>query len=269
VYEAYFGLSRRPFGETVDASSFVVLPSREATARRLRYALEQVGGPAVVFGPPGSGKTSLARAVARAMNAETHHLTFPAMPAAELVTYLSHELGAGSAQEATLAGQLRILRHRLSAAAWRGARPLVVIDEAHLIDDPATFEALRSLQNFASLGPPDMMLLLVGGPELLLRLSPGLLDRISARCLVGPLTESESLLYVHGRLAWAGASDPPALFSPEVVAALHRAGDGLPRRLNRLADLALLVAYAEGDPRPGAHAVQVATRELDAAEFAA
>ena len=51
------------------------------------------------------------------------------------------------------------------------------------------------------------------------------------------------------------ASSAPAL------ADLHRAAEGLPRRLNRLADLALLVAYAEGLDRPDARAVEVAVRE--------
>ena len=46
-----------------------------------------------------------------------------------------------------------------------------------------------------------------------------------------------------------------------VTERVHRAADGLPRRLNRLADLALLIAYAEGLPRPDARAVSLAARE--------
>ena len=111
------------------------------------------------------------------------------------------------------------------------------------------------------------MLLIVGGPEVLLRLPPGLADRLTARCLLGPLSETETAAYVHGRLATAGAREP--LFSDDAIAALHRAADGLPRRLNRLADLALLVAYADGLPRPDARAVAVATRETDLDSLAA
>ena len=65
----------------------------------------------------------------------------------------------------------------------------------------------------------------------------------------------------------AGAAG--ALFDPEALAALHRASDGLPRRLNRLADLALLVAYAEGRDRPDARAVAVAAREASPDHLAA
>jgi type II secretory pathway predicted ATPase ExeA len=86
-----------------------------------------------------------------------------------------------------------------------------------------------------------------------------LADRLTARASIGPLTRSESATYLLGRLASAGAREP--LFDPASLADLHRAAEGLPRRLNRLADLALLVTYAEGLERPDARAVEVAARE--------
>ena len=52
------------------------------------------------------------------------------------------------------------------------------------------------------------------------------------------------------------------LFTPDALAALHRAADGLPRRLNHLADLALLVAYAEGHDQADSRTVGIAEREF-------
>jgi type II secretory pathway predicted ATPase ExeA len=261
VYETHYGLERRPFGETVSPSAYVALPSHEGVLRRVRYGLEQGRGPAVLFGPPGSGKTLLARRLMGQWSGPSVHVTFPALPTAELVAHLAAELGNLPATPASLSEALRELRGQLSAMISQGRPPLLVVDEAHLIDRPATFEALRLLLNFATEGSPDLALLLVGGTEVLLDLPPGLADRLTARCLAGPLTDSESSTYVLGRLATAGARSP--LFSPEALTALHHAGSGLPRRLNHLADLALLIAYAHDLPLVDDRTVAVAAHEFN------
>jgi len=273
LYESHFGLAARPFGEASAPPGFVALPSRESISRRLRYGLEHGQGPALLFGPAGSGKTRLARSLAGEMGGPSAHLAFPAMPAADLLAFLADELdppGRAPAPGATapnLGTSVRRLRGLLAAAAGRGERPLLVVDEAHLIDDPSTFEALRLLLNFETGGVPDLTMLLVGGAEVLLHLPAGLLDRLTARCLLGPLTEAESASYVEGRLRSAGATVP--LFDPGALAAMHRAAEGLPRRLNRLADLALLVAYAEDRDAVDARAVAIAAREAIPDDLAA
>ncbi len=114
--------------------------------------------------------------------------------------------------------------------------------------------------NFATHGAPDLSLLLVGSAEVLLDMPAGLADRMAARCLLGPLTEAESAAYVLGRLAAAGARS--AVFSPDALSALHHAAGALPRRLNRLADLALLIAYAQDLATADAGLVAVAAREF-------
>ena len=266
MYEAHFGLSGHPFGVTVSPSAYLALPSREggAPARPLRAGARPGAGVAVRAA--GVGQDLAGARLARDLGRSSAHLAFPALPASELVPLLAEEAGAGP-------GRIRRWRGRCagSASSWRrppraARRPLLIVDEAHLIDDPATFEALRLLLNFATAGPPDLSLLLVGGPEVLLRLPAGLADRLTARCLLGPLTASESSAYVLGRLSAVGA--PVPLFAPDALAVLHRAAGGLPRRLNRLADLALLIAYAEGLPRPDSRAVGVAAREFDSDSLA-
>ncbi len=137
----------------------------------------------------------------------------------------------------------------------------MVVDEVHLIDDVGAFEALRLLLNFTTGGVPDLALMLAGGPEVLLKLPPAFADRLAARCLVGPLSEAETATYIRGRLAAAGAGAAEPLFDRATLAALHLAADGLPRRLNRLADLALLIAYAKDQERPDADTVATAAQE--------
>ncbi len=261
MYEAQLGLKRPPFGETVSPSAYVPLPSRDAVLRRLRYALEHGGGPAVLFGPAGSGKTLLARRLASALPGPVFHLPFPALSPAELLVQLADELGGPAQTLSTVPTPLQQIRSRLAALVARGQRPLLVIDDAHLITSPATFDALQLLLNFATAGAPDLSLLLVGGAEVLLDMPPGLADRIAARCLLGPLSETESAAYILGRLDGAGATAP--LFSPAALVELHKAALGLPRRLNRLADLALLIAYAQDQQVADEANVRIAAREFN------
>ncbi len=260
MYETHFGLTARPFAETAEPSTYLPLPSRDAAIRRLRYGLEAGPGPVVAFGPPGAGKTLLARSLAETMGALVLHVAFPAMTAAELMAFLADEMAAPPDASPGLSGSVRRIRSRLTEMNAASERPLLIVDEAHLIEDPAAFEALRLILNFASNGPADLSMILVGGPELILRMPTSLADRMASRCLIGPLSESESASYVLGKLERAGASEP--LFDAKALAALHREADGLPRRLNRLADLALLVAYAREEERPNADTVAMAVREF-------
>lgn len=272
VYESHFGLARRPFLESADPAGYVPLPGHEALLRRLRYALEHSGGPAILHGPGGSGKTLLARRLASQLDATGIHLPFPALPAADLLDLLAEGLGMPSAPSATPGESLRRVRTALAALALQDRRALLIVDDAQTIRDPSTFDALRLLLNFATDGPPDLMVLVVGTSELLDELPPSLADRLAARCLAAPLTASESSQYVLGRLVAASASAsaspseaarPPALFTPSALALLHYHAAGLPRRLNRLADLALLVGYAQDLAIVDAPTIAIAARELD------
>jgi type II secretory pathway predicted ATPase ExeA len=263
MYEAHFGLRARPFAEPVGPAGYVPLPSRESALWRLRYGLEHGLGPVLAFGPSGSGKTLLAAVLAGLVaDRPTVHLAYPALGANDILEYLADELAPASPGPARTGGLLRRVR-----AAIRERRPLLVVDDAHLIDDPTTCEALRALTSFATDGEPDLGLILVGGAETLLKLAPSLADRLATRCLVGPLEVQESASYVLGRLSHAGASEP--LFEPDALGLLHHYADGLPRRLNRLADLALLIAYAREQPRPGPETVALAARELGYDDLAA
>ena len=66
--------------------------------------------------------------------------------------------------------------------------------------------------------------------------------------------------YVNHRLSAAGASR--TIFEESALDALHELSSGIPRRINRLADLALLVGYADQIATLSAEHVHSVSKEL-------
>ena len=71
-------------------------------------------------------------------------------------------------------------------------------------------------------------------------------ERLGVKCLLRPLSEAETAEYVEHRLKVAGGDAP--IVEPEAVPTLHALTHGIPRQINRLCDLALLIGYAEEQP---------------------
>ena len=78
------------------------------------------------------------------------------------------------------------------------------------------------------------------------RRSPGKLNQLERLLEKTPLhgfTAAETSEYVQQCLQLAGAERP--LFSDDALTALHDVSGGIPRRINRIGDMALLVGFAE------------------------
>lgn len=272
MYESHFGLTDRPFRDANGASEYVPTASRESARLRLRYGLEHSECPCVLVGPSGTGRTLLGRVIADDLSGPTAFLTFPAMPPEELVPFLADEFAGRSSLlipgRENLSAALRRFRGWLADRVAHGPTPLLVVDDAHLIRDERTFETLRLLMDLSrSRGPSDLRLLLVGHPELLDQLPESIQERLAAQVEIGPWLKDETAAYLEGRIARAGG--PSGLFPAEAVSLIHRLAFGMPRRVNRLADLSLLVACANGQNRPDVESVEVASREIGGNAMAA
>jgi general secretion pathway protein A len=89
---------------------------------------------------------------------------------------------------------------------------------------------------------------------------PHLEERLGVKCLLRPFTERETVDYVSHRLKLAGASRE--VFEPDALSTLHHLTHGVARRINRLADLAMLIGYAEGRRTISAGHLEAVSQEL-------
>lgn len=248
MYESYWQLDRRPFENSDDPRFYYPGESHQGTLLKLRYVVENRRGGAILAGGAGTGKTLLTHVLSRQLAdtcAPIAHIVFPQMPAAELLAYLADELAAPNSGARGLDQTIRRIQTFLVENSARGKHAVVIIDEAHLLEDTETLEALRLLLNFEADAQPALTLLLVGQPKLLpiIDRMPGFEERLALKCLLRPFTLEETISYVSHRLQTAGARRQ--LFEPAALESLHAQTHGLARRINRLCDLALLIGFAE------------------------
>ena len=270
MYEAYWKLNQRPFGSGADPRAYYPSDAHQGALLKLRYTIENQHSAGLLTGPPGTGKTLLLRLLAEQLPERFRpmvELVFPQMPAAELLASFASGLGTTSATALgstlpKIAESIARIQAKLREQASKGRHTVLAIDDAQLLEGNRTFETLRLLLNMEAEGRPLLTLLLVGQPSLLpmMERMPHFEERLGAKCLLRPLTVEETMSYVSHRLTAAGAQQN--IFDTGALETLFRLTRGVPRRINRLCDLALLIAFADEQPSVGAAHVEAVAQEL-------
>lgn len=217
------------------------------------YTIQHEEGIVKVVGEVGSGKTMLCRVLIERLpaNVETIYLANPSFSRDEILTAVAEELKIEFSRDRVNIA-LRALQDRLIESYGQGRRTVILIDEAHAMPED-TLEQVRLLSNLETNRHKLLQIVLFGQPELDEVLAVAsmrqLKDRITHSFRMRPLSRAEAATYLSFRMRAAGYRGPD-VFAPNTVASIARASSGLTRRINILADKALLAAYSEG-----AHAV--------------
>ena len=265
LYLDHFGLSKPPFQITPDPDFFFSGGRRGDILSALAHVATNDEGITTVVAEVGSGKTLLARLMIGRLGAGVSavYLANPFFSRDEIIEAISRDLGlasAGASMEAKLAAlQQELLRRHAS-----GQRVLLVIDEAHTMP-VESLEEVRLLSNLETGQHKLVNIMLFGQPELDDLLAQPKLrqvrDRVIHRFDLERLHDEEISAYVDHRLRAAGWSGT-RLFSDAAMAQLVRVSDGRARRINLLADKALLAAYAGGASLVDIPHVKAAVAEL-------
>jgi len=129
-----------------------------------------------------------------------------------------------------------------------------------------TLEQVRLLSNLESSRHKLLQIVLFGQPELDETLAKPSLrqlrDRITHSFRMRPLSDPEVAKYVGFRMRAAGYRGPD-VFAPRAAARIARAAEGLTRRVNILADKALLAAYSQGSHAVTERHVKAAIADSD------
>lgn len=209
------------------------------------YVVREHKGAALITGEYGSGKTLLTRVLWQELSQEHLYQSVfilnPRLSGLEFIQEIVHQLGGEVAPNKI--DLFHTLHKILYSNHSAGKHSIIMIDEAQAIENREIFEELRLLLNFQLDNAFLLTIILLGQPELngLVANLPQLSQRMAVRYHVKALNEQESREYILHRLSVAGAKT--SIFEEDALKEIYLCSDGIPRRINNICDLSLLVGF--------------------------
>lgn len=257
MYEKYWNLKEKPFQNTPDPRYLYLSSQYEDALMKLTYVIAQGLGCGMLTGVFGCGKTFLGRAILNDLGKDRYRCAYiinpcvsePAELLRAIVRSLSPQPLPEKKTELLVDPLLERLNNILLDNTREGRENIVIIDEAHTIEDRRLFEQMRLILNFQLENKFLLSLLILGQPELkdkIEALKP-LDQRVVVRCHLGPLGEEDIANYINHRLKVAGRpeSSNSLIFNKEAINIIFQHTGGIPRRINTLCDFILMSGFAK------------------------
>jgi general secretion pathway protein A len=268
MYERFYNLRERPFSLSPDPD--YLYPSRVHTEALsyLRYGIQTHAAFVVITGEIGSGKTTLLQATMRGLDRHTSvaRLMNTTLDARDLIEAIMLDFGLDPPAGRSKPQLLRDLARFLVDQRRASRLALLIIDEAQNLS-LAALEEVRMLSNLETEKSKLIQIVLVGQPNLADVLGRPELEqlrqRVTVRYHLRALDPEETAAYVNHRLRKA-AIGTPLIFSSEVTDLIWRSSQGVPRRINVIADAVLLFGYGEDKRVIDAELTREVIAELEA-----
>lgn len=249
MYEQYWGLTEKPFENTPDPRFTYYSQQHEEALARMMYAVHGRKGAALLTGDYGCGKTLLSRVLWDELQKEHLYQTVsildPRLSGTQLLQEIFYQLSNTQAPRSKIN-----LFHQLYKILYnnhmKGEHTVIVVDEAQSIRNKGIFEELRLLLNFQLNNAFLLTIVLLGSPELreIIAGIPQLAQRLAVSYHLRQLNDKEMIEYIQHRLKIAGATRQ--IFNEDIYRNIYIESSGVPRRINTMCDLALLIGFGSG-----------------------
>jgi len=248
MYEKYWGLKEKPFENTPDPRFIYFSHEHLEAISRMTYTVEERKGAALLTGDYGCGKTVMSRLLFERLPEDKYEIglvTNPMLNPLALLREICFQLGLKDSLSLQKTVLLANLNERLYENMNNGKDTVIIVDEAQTIKDPLAFEELRLLLNFQLNERFLMTLILIGQPELRETIDKleQLKQRLAVRYHLNPLNKKDTGMYIILRLEVAGHKRK--IFSNKSVSLIWESSEGIPRMINTICDMCLLLGYNE------------------------
>jgi general secretion pathway protein A len=269
MYRQYWGLRESPFRGALDPRLFFPSPTHEEALARLDFLVEERRRLGLLLGAPGTGKSLTLEVFARRLRragAQLANINLLGLDLHEFLWLAAAELGVNPD------------RRDDSFRLWRGVLDRLVenryqqFDTVFLLDDAdeASPELLEHLVRLAQLDGNSgtrLMIVLTAAPTAIGRFPQRILEISDLRIDIEPWESADTAQYITAALTKAGRFS--STFTEEALQRLHDLCDGIPRRVNQLANLSLLAAAGRKLPLVDTDTVDDAYHELGVVEAVA
>jgi len=245
-YETYWGLTELPFENVPDPKFYFPTAMHEEALHRLLYGVQTRKGALLITGEVGCGKTLLSRELSLHLSGQQYDVALIANPSfgtEDFLTEVLYQLGIEPTKSKVKL--LHLLNERLLENYKRGKQTVVVIDEAQTIQDDQIFEELRLLLNFQLNDRFLLTLVLMGQPELNDRVMTlkQFAQRISIKYHLGYFSAQQTTEYIRFRLKAVKCARE--VFTEDALDIIYKQSGGIPRNINTLCDLCLLIGFMD------------------------
>lgn len=250
MYLEHYGLERPPFKITPDTSLFFEGNKRGAALEALSYAIRSGEGIIKVVGEVGSGKTMLCRMLEIRLSGlvDVVYIANPSLSPDNILHVIAHELQLQVTSQSSKLDVMHQLQDYLLQKHSENRQVVVFVEEAQSMPLD-TLEEIRLLSNLETDHSKLLQMVLFGQPELDEKLGLAqirqLKERITHSFYLDPFPPADTLEYLNFRLRAVGYRGPN-VFSENTAKVIKKISGGLTRRINILADKALMAAFSEG-----------------------
>ncbi|KKM12412.1 ATPase AAA [Clostridiales bacterium PH28_bin88] len=267
TFKAFYGMTFNPFDKSIQVEHIYESGDYKQFSSRMEY-FKTAKGFALLYGEPGSGKTTSIRAFTAKLNPQLFKVVYLPLSSVTVMDFYRHlAVGLGLEPRFRKVDMFhQVQEYIANAHHQKNMTTFVIIDEAQFIQH-AILNDLRLVFNFQMDSKNYAMVLLAGQSaflhQLSLQINEPLRQRITINYGFKGLAKDEIGSYLTSLLKVAGVAEP--LFTPDAVEAIAAFSNGLPRKVNNLAEKSLLVGYQRKVRAIDADIIQTVQEDADIA----